>query len=133
LGRRHVYGEIVPLAAFSRAQPTKTLLEGYRFERCVIEGPAILMLAADTRFIRPRFEPWDSDAVIWITNWMRPNHVGVVRAAKTVFDQCLFREVGVAMPESRSARFIEEVERGMADAAIEGTGLTSPPPLLPRS
>lgn len=85
------------------------LLEGFTFERCHIDGPAIIVPSGHATLTKCSLGP-SLDAVLWEIPPTRPAVVGAIEARDCVFDGCEFRNVGLAGPPD----FVERI-RGDVD------------------
>ncbi len=83
------------------------LLDGFTFLKCHIEGPAVIVLSG-SRFIGNDLGA-SSDVLLWELPGDRLNKVGVILAQHCVFEECEFRNVGIAGPR----RIVEELRHDM--------------------
>jgi hypothetical protein len=76
---------------------TGTVLEGFTFVGCQVEGPAVL-LPRDSVFASNDFDAPSTDALLWEIAPKRPEVVGVIEVANCTFERCRFSRVGIAGP-----------------------------------
>lgn len=86
------------------------VLEGFTFEGCHIDGPALLVPTGQTSLTNNAMGP-SIDAVLWEIPPTRPVVVGAIEARDCVFDRCEFRNVGLAGPPD----FVARVREGMGE------------------
>jgi hypothetical protein len=73
------------------------VLSGCVFNRCRIDGPAVLVLRGGSMVDCDLGGP-TSDAVLWEVPRYRPRVVGVILAEDCTFEKCAFSNVGIAGP-----------------------------------
>ena len=74
------------------------------FERCVIQGPAVLVLVDDVAMEHNRFDG-DKAAIFWEIGPDRPGVIGAIGLEDCRFVGCRFTQIGIAGPADVLAMF----------------------------
>lgn len=88
---------------------SRPAIEHARFERCLILGPAVLVLSADTQISNSNFQTYPGVAFFVPVDVSKHLPMGMVNLIGCQFDQCEFQRISLAGPESVRAM----VEGGM--------------------
>ena len=85
------------------------VLEGFHFTGCQIEGPAVLIVQGEFNLVENEIEG-DPGAFLWEISPDRERVVGAILVKNTTFEQCTFKNVGLA----GYSEFTEQIRQGVA-------------------
>jgi hypothetical protein len=71
------------------------VLEGFRFERCHLKGPVVLLVEGGFTLRSNEIEG-DPDAFLWPISKDREAVIGAVAIKDSTFENCVFSKVGLA-------------------------------------
>ena len=111
LGQRTVYEKVrVPLIRlFEAHEAANRPLTGLRFVDCVIDGPAVVVMSAQTQLINCNLGDVAGDARNLFLRAHGPRIIGGVPLNDAVFDGCLFRRVGIVGDEAYIQLMIDKL------------------------
>jgi predicted aconitase len=88
--------QIVKLARERSSREQDWRLVGYRFARCHIEGPAVLLAESEIEISRPAAFGASLEAMLWPIDSERAGFSGVIPLRDCLFEGCSFHWIGWA-------------------------------------
>jgi hypothetical protein len=103
-------GEDVTLSRLAGVEAT---IDGFRFQDCVILGPAVLVMQ-DVQLVDCDFGGEPSE-LLWEISDERQRVMGAILVSDSVFEKCRFINVGFAGPTAFVEAFTEELQEYPAE------------------
>ncbi|NWL13335.1 hypothetical protein DM793_18885 [Paenarthrobacter nitroguajacolicus] len=92
---KHVSNKVLRIADMT---VTSHVIKDYKFEDCLIIGPAVLALTGNSSVLDSSFEG-DADAILWEIPEGRPQVLGAIQIDDCTFERCRFQLIGFAGPK----------------------------------
>lgn len=87
------------------------VLQGLRFEECLIIGPAIIVPISGTTIVNCQFDGPGPEAVFWPIDDDRSMIVGAIGARDVEFYGCRFQRIGIGVPRSQMHLYAQGFSR----------------------